>query len=156
MQLQCLPIKKITGARGTLTTLYRTLCTWLFGCLLALCGSTMHPARLCGGFRTIVFCLVCGPLKKKKTLSLGSSLLLRLSLPNCWVSIFFLPLLELQVEVTTHDCHNALRPPLHWCAVLFVASLFPWPRPKGHPKFSCINIENGISGGEAMFPDQGS
>ena len=38
-----------TGARGTLTTLYRTL----FGCLLALYGSTMHPARLCGGFRTI-------------------------------------------------------------------------------------------------------
>ena len=25
----------------------------LFGCLLALYGSTMHPARLCGGFRTI-------------------------------------------------------------------------------------------------------
>ena len=42
-----------TGARGTLTTLYRTLCILLFGCLLALYGSTMHPARLCGGFRTI-------------------------------------------------------------------------------------------------------
>ena len=26
----------------------------------------MHPARLCGGFRTIFFCLVCGPLEKKK------------------------------------------------------------------------------------------
>ena len=31
-------------------------------CLLALYGSTMHPARLCGGFPTIFFCLVCGPL----------------------------------------------------------------------------------------------
>ena len=48
--------KKIfTGARGTLTTLYRTLCILLFGCLLALYGSTMDPARLCGGFRTIFF-----------------------------------------------------------------------------------------------------
>ena len=32
------------GARGTLTTLYRILCILLFGCLLALYGSTMHPA----------------------------------------------------------------------------------------------------------------
>ena len=55
-----------TGARGTLTTLYRTLYILLFGCLLALYGSTMHPARLCGGFRTTFFCLVCGPLEKKK------------------------------------------------------------------------------------------
>ena len=54
-----------TGARGTLTTLYRTLCILLFGCLLALYGSAMHPARLCGGFRTIFFCLVCGPLEIK-------------------------------------------------------------------------------------------
>ena len=38
----------------------------VFGCLLALYGSTMHPARLCGGFRTTFFCLVCGPLEKKK------------------------------------------------------------------------------------------
>ena len=45
--------KNFTGARRTLTTLYRTLCMLLFGCLLALYGSTMHPARLCGGFRTI-------------------------------------------------------------------------------------------------------
>ena len=67
MQLQCLPIKKITGARGTLTTLYQTLHVWLFGCLLALFGSIMHPARLCGGFRTIFFLLsVCGLLEKKK------------------------------------------------------------------------------------------
>ena len=29
-----------TGARGTLTTLYRTLCILLFGCLLALYGSS--------------------------------------------------------------------------------------------------------------------
>ena len=43
-----------TGARGTLTTLYRTLYILLFGCLL---GSTMHPARLCGGFRTTFFLL---------------------------------------------------------------------------------------------------
>ena len=55
-----------TGARGMLTILYRTLCILLFGCLLALYGSTMHPAQLCGGFRTIFFCLVCGPLEKKK------------------------------------------------------------------------------------------
>ena len=60
--------KKITGARGTLTTLYQILCIWLLGCLLALYGSTMHPARLCGGFWTIFFCLVCGPLEKKKKL----------------------------------------------------------------------------------------
>ena len=54
------------GARGTLTTLYRTSYI-MAGCLLALCGSTMHPARLYhGGFRTIFFfCLVCGPLVKK-------------------------------------------------------------------------------------------
>ena len=32
----------------------------------ALCGSFMHPARLCGGFQTIFFCLVCGPLEKNK------------------------------------------------------------------------------------------
>ena len=51
----CLPIKKITGARGTLTTLYQTLYIWVFGCLLASCGSTMHPARLFGGFWTIFF-----------------------------------------------------------------------------------------------------
>ena len=38
--------KKFMGAQGTLTILYRTLRTWLFGCLLALCGSTMHPAQL--------------------------------------------------------------------------------------------------------------
>ena len=57
--------KSFTGARRTSTTLYRTLCILLFGCLLALYGSTMHPARLCGGFWTIFFCLVCGPLEKK-------------------------------------------------------------------------------------------
>ena len=47
--------KKITGARGTLTTLYQTFYIWVFGCLLALYGSTMHPARLFGGYRTIFF-----------------------------------------------------------------------------------------------------
>ena len=52
-----------TGVQRTLMTLYQTLCILLFGCLLALYGSTMHPARLCGGFRTIFFCLVCGPLE---------------------------------------------------------------------------------------------
>ena len=52
---------------STLTTLYQTLCMVLFGCLLALWGSTMHPARLCGGFQTIFFCLVCRlPWKKKE------------------------------------------------------------------------------------------
>jgi hypothetical protein len=37
MNLQCLPIKNITGTRGTFTTLYRTCCIriLLFGCLLA-------------------------------------------------------------------------------------------------------------------------
>ena len=46
--------KKFTGARRTLTTLYRRLCILLFGCLFALYyGSTTHPARLCGAFRTI-------------------------------------------------------------------------------------------------------
>jgi hypothetical protein len=30
-------------------------------------GSIMHPAQLCEGFWTIIFfCLVCGPLEKKK------------------------------------------------------------------------------------------
>ena len=38
---------------------------WMPACMHALYGSTMHPARLCGGFRTIFFCLVCGPLEKK-------------------------------------------------------------------------------------------
>ena len=56
----------VTGAQGTLTTLYRTLCILLFGCLLALYGSTMHPARLCDDFQTIFFRLRCGPLEKKK------------------------------------------------------------------------------------------
>ena len=30
----------------------------------------MHPARLCDGFRTIFFCLVCGPLEKKSYVGL--------------------------------------------------------------------------------------
>ena len=38
----------------------------VLGCLVALYGSTMHPARFYGGFWTIFFCLVCGPLEKKK------------------------------------------------------------------------------------------
>ena len=71
------PLKKKTKQKKTvpgysdhtmielLTTLYQILCIWLLGCLLALYGSTMHPARLCGGFWTIFFCLVCGPLEKK-------------------------------------------------------------------------------------------
>ena len=67
MHLQCLPIKKNTGARGTLTTLYQTLCIWLFGCLLALYGSTMHLARLWWFSDHFFSCLVCGPLEKKKT-----------------------------------------------------------------------------------------
>ena len=77
MHLQCLPIKKITGARGTLTTLYRTLFILLllalYGstlsflaftmCFLAFYGSPCIPPVLCGVFRAIVFfCLVCGPL----------------------------------------------------------------------------------------------
>jgi hypothetical protein len=55
--------KKFTGARRTLTTFYRTLCVLLFGCLLALYGSIMHPAQLCGDH---FFYLVCGLLEKKK------------------------------------------------------------------------------------------
>jgi hypothetical protein len=58
------------GAQGTLTTLYRTLWILLFGCLLALYGSIMHPAQLCGDFRTIFLLIVCGLLvtqvEKKK------------------------------------------------------------------------------------------
>ena len=60
--LQCLPIKKkkITGVRGMLTTLYQTLCIWLSGCMLALCGSTMHPARLYYGICEWTTSLACG------------------------------------------------------------------------------------------------
>ena len=56
--------KKITGARGTLTTLTEhTLCIWLLGCLLALCGV----------FQTIFFLLsVWSPCY---TLSRGKPLL---------------------------------------------------------------------------------
>ena len=39
-----------------------------YGCLLALCGPTMHVATLCGVFRTFFFayCVSHGCLKKKK------------------------------------------------------------------------------------------
>ena len=57
--------KKITGPPGTFTTLYQTLyILWVFGCLLALYGSTMHPAYVVV-FGPSFFCLVCGPLEKK-------------------------------------------------------------------------------------------
>ena len=56
MHLQCLP-KKNYGRTGYVDDVYPTLYTWLFVCLFVLYGSTMHP-----GFRTIIFCLVCGPL----------------------------------------------------------------------------------------------
>ena len=79
MHLQCLPIKKITGARGTLTTLDRTLFILLLLALygstpsfvastmdfLALYGSPCIPPVLCCVFRAIFFfCLVCGSLEK--------------------------------------------------------------------------------------------
>ena len=42
-----------------------------YGCLLALCGPTMHVAMLCGGFWTILFLLsVHSSLKKKGQLCL--------------------------------------------------------------------------------------
>ena len=43
-------VKKKFGRAGTLTTLYRTPFILLFGCLLALYGSTMCPAPLCSDF----------------------------------------------------------------------------------------------------------
>ena len=40
---------------------------WSIGCLLALYGSTKHPAQLCGGFGQFFFLLsVLVSLKKKK------------------------------------------------------------------------------------------
>ena len=45
MHLQRLPVKKFTGAWGTLTSLYLTLFILL---LLALCGSTMSFLAFCG------------------------------------------------------------------------------------------------------------
>ena len=40
-----------------------------YGCLLALCGPTMHVATLCGGFWTIFFLLsVHSSLKKNRAL----------------------------------------------------------------------------------------
>ena len=43
------------------------------GCLLALYGSTMHPARLCGGFRTFFFLLLSmwAPWEKKRRFKCG-------------------------------------------------------------------------------------
>ena len=58
--------KKNYGRAGYVDDSYRILCIWLLGCLLSLYGSTMHLARLCGGFWTIFFCLVCGPLERKR------------------------------------------------------------------------------------------
>jgi hypothetical protein len=57
---------KKMGAQGTWTTLYRTLCIYCYlGCLLALCGSTLHPALLRGD--NYFFCFVCGLLEKKNS-----------------------------------------------------------------------------------------
>ena len=52
--------KKITGARGTLTTLYQTLYSiiWAFGCLLYYASSWI--VWLFSDH--LFFCLVCGPL----------------------------------------------------------------------------------------------
>ena len=37
----------------------------MHACIVWLFHACMHPAQLCGGFRTIFFfCLVCGPLVK--------------------------------------------------------------------------------------------
>ena len=49
-----------------LTTFTQSCQNWSIGSLLALYGSTKHPAQLCHGFQTIFFCLVCGLLEKKK------------------------------------------------------------------------------------------
>ena len=74
MQLQC--FTPTLYVMGVATRTYKRddhypICTKLhYGCLLALCGPTMHVATLCGGFRTFFFffCLVCQPrlLEKKK------------------------------------------------------------------------------------------
>ena len=56
----------VTRAHITLTTFTMFDQNCSVGCLLALYGCTMHPARLCGGFRTIFFLLsVHSSLKKK-------------------------------------------------------------------------------------------
>jgi hypothetical protein len=52
--------------RGTLMTLYRTLFALLFGCLLALCGSTTNLAHYVVDSRQLFFCLVCSLLEKYK------------------------------------------------------------------------------------------
>ena len=39
---------------------------WSIGCLLALYGSTKHPAQLCGGFGLFFLLSVLVSLKKKK------------------------------------------------------------------------------------------
>ena len=55
--------KNFTGARGTLTTLYRTLCILLFGCLLALYAWLYYAScSTVWWFSDHFFCLVCGPL----------------------------------------------------------------------------------------------
>ena len=65
MRLQC-----FTPTRTYKRDDHYPICTKLhYGCLLALCGPTMHVATLCGVFRTFFFfCLVCQPrlLGKKK------------------------------------------------------------------------------------------
>ena len=72
----CLYREAMYLQRLTPTSIYKhddhyPICTKLhYGCLLALCGPTMHVATLCGVFRTF-FCLVCQQqlLEKNYTLS---------------------------------------------------------------------------------------
>ena len=69
MHLQCLPIKKITGARGTLTTLYQTLyIVCIMAILMPACIVWLYYASSSTVWRFsdhFFFCLVCGPLEKK-------------------------------------------------------------------------------------------
>ena len=65
MHLQCLPIKKCVGTWDTLTTLYRTLCTWhgyfdaCLHCVALLCdymvvsGQFFHGHAECVGTRDL-------------------------------------------------------------------------------------------------------
>ena len=74
MRLQCFPPTRYVGGGASRAhkrdDLYQLLTKLKFRLPGALYGSTMHPARLCGGFWTIFFCLVfwspCYTLSRKK------------------------------------------------------------------------------------------
>ena len=71
MHLQC-----FTTTRYVSDNHYPICSKFYSGCLLALCGPTVHVATLCTAFRTIsfFFCLVCmvlGENKKVKAVAIG-------------------------------------------------------------------------------------